>query len=112
MIESASGQSSAVAEAVSECEHLLGYDTVARLSDTQLGELYDLEVETMNCLTALGFEVTLPSRQAFIDQYYRGEFQLLETQVFDQVESEEQHNTAMGKCPRASSIYDPYVGSD
>lgn len=111
IVERTIGQGDVVGEAVKECEHELGYDTITRLSDDQLGDLYELEVETRDCLASIGFDVTLPSRQSFIDHYYSDKFQLLETQVFEQAESEDQYSAAMRECPPATGHFDPYLGT-
>lgn len=89
IIESSGGQQDVIAEASKACEHELGYDTITRLSDSQLGDLYDFEEETRDCLIDLGYDVTLPSRQVFIEADYED---------------------AMLACPPAVGIYDPYTG--
>lgn len=109
VVESVPSQTKDVADAVSDCESLLGYDTVTSLSDEQLGDLYELEEITLECLRGLGYDVTLPSKQVFVDHYYSDEFPLLESQVSEQ-SSEVEYESAMGECPPATAIYDPYTG--
>lgn len=108
VVERSGGQSDAVTNAVSKCEHELGYDTIDRLSDDQLGELYELERETYECLVALEFDVSLPSKQVYVDHYYSGKFPLLETQVLEQSDSVETYESALTSCPAAVGVYDPY----
>ncbi|WP_141990111.1 hypothetical protein [Rhodoglobus vestalii] len=108
VVDSPSSQREAVSKAVAECENSLGYDTISSLSEDQLGELYKLELVTLKCLTDLGYDVALPSKQVFVDRYYSDEFPLLESQVFDQA-SKSDYESAMVACPPATASYDPYV---
>jgi hypothetical protein len=73
--------------------------------------MYDVEVETMECLQALGYDVSLPSRQRYVDTYYSftDTFDLLQTQVMNQTTTREQREAANIACPPAGTVYDPWA---
>lgn len=68
-------QAEAWREAEAACtEELGGWPTSQPLSESELGQLYDLEVEAHECLVSQGLDPLPPSsREQFVETYLTGE---------------------------------------
>jgi len=100
--------------AVAECERRHGYDATGEMTDSQLAAMYEFELETEQCLEALGYLIELPTKQTYIDGYYLsaedGGFPLPHTQAFMQAQGKAELEALNTECPQAVLLYDGPIG--
>ncbi|MCC7128625.1 MAG: hypothetical protein IT192_07405 [Microbacteriaceae bacterium] len=84
-----------------------GSETFSPLSHEELAEMYELERQSVKCLQELGYQLELPTLQAYIDTYYsrpfiaQAEIGSLSPSQFDEVTS---------KCPLAQWRFTRDIG--
>jgi hypothetical protein len=97
-------------EANVECQARYGFDKMTKMTDEELGEQYQFELQVKECLEGLGYVIELPTEQVYIDTYYsapEGEgFLLPHTQIMNQVESRADIEFADSTCKTAPMLYD------
>ncbi|MGJ8720683.1 MAG: hypothetical protein ACSHW9_02450 [Salinibacterium amurskyense] len=100
--------------AVADCERRYGFDATGEMTESQLTAMYDFELETQQCLEALGYPTTVPTKQTYIDHYYSsfddGGFSLPHSQAREQAQTRDELEQQSTECPAAVLLYDGPIG--
>jgi hypothetical protein len=97
-------QSSVYSADVEDCtQKVLGDVDMSPLSDAELADLYEVELEVASCLEGLGYEIDVPTLQAFIDSYHSDAPFSTYAALYGSPEAE--WNSANEECPQAAEIY-------